>query len=468
MLIVDDSQSVRTLLGGRLRDHGHEVEEASDGEAGAEKALTSLPDVVVTDLVMSGISGVQLCRLLRNEQATAHIPVVLLTGSGDKRSRFWARSAGASAYVGKDRVDELVHRLPEILSAASPAPIAAKIERRASNRSTHERISSILDNALFESVIAGEVRALTSSAELSKLFDGLITLLSDVLSYRWAAVMPSRAYAPLLVHAHPSEKETAEAAARSTLEVAPEAALQTVSDERTVPGGSSTVQTWPIVFGGSPVGRLAMAPTARGLGREEQRLVSLVACELGGPLQMTALYEDTRRLATVDSLTGLLNRRAFLDAIDRERARSDRNMWPLSLLLLDIDHFKSVNDVHGHAAGDAVLKGVAGVLSKVARRSDLVARWGGEEFVVALPQTGEAGARIAAERARRAIAEAAIKTPAGTPLNVTASVGVSSGMAPWKTEPLLVAADEAMYAAKARGRNRTECASPRDPGEPSV
>jgi diguanylate cyclase (GGDEF)-like protein len=174
---------------------------------------------------------------------------------------------------------------------------------------------------------------------------------------------------------------------------------------------------------------------------------------------MCALYEDAQRLATTDALTGLLNRRAFLDAIDRERARSDRHVLPFSLLLLDLDHFKAVNDSRGHVAGDAVLKGVAGVLSRVARRSDVVARWGGEEFVVALPHTSQAGARVAGERVRRGIAEALYTVPSGEPLRVTASVGVASAESPWSLEAIVAAADAAMYSAKSRGRNRVEAMS---------
>jgi diguanylate cyclase (GGDEF)-like protein len=182
---------------------------------------------------------------------------------------------------------------------------------------------------------------------------------------------------------------------------------------------------------------------------------------------MSDLYEDAQRLATTDALTGLLNRRALLEIIERERVRSDRHGFPFSLMLLDLDHFKNINDERGHSAGDAALKGIARTLSSVARRTDFVARWGGEEFVVALPQTFEAGARVAAERVRRAIAEATHPMPSGLPLRVTASVGVSSAEAPWKTEKLIAAADAAMYAAKARGRNRVE-AMPASEGGGSV
>jgi two-component system cell cycle response regulator len=274
-----------------------------------------------------------------------------------------------------------------------------------------------------------------------------------------------RAYAPVFVHGHPADRERSEEATRAALGASGERPLQFVGDERAMAGDGPTPWTLPLVLGGAQVGRMAVGPTARGLSREDQRLLSLVAGELGGPLQMAALYEDARRLATTDMLTGLLNRRAFLDAIERERARSDRHAFPLSLLLLDVDHFKRVNDERGHAAGDAVLQGVARVLASVARKSDFVARWGGEEFVVGLPQTSEAGARVAAERGRRAVAaEGHVLPGGGPPAHVTVSVGIASADAPWSVDKLVGIADAAMYVAKVGGRNRVAQAADLDDG----
>jgi two-component system cell cycle response regulator len=460
VLVVDDSASVRSLLTARLRGNGFDVDEAVDGEAGAEQAISSPPDLVVTDLIMKGISGVQLCRVLRSDPATAHVPVVLLTGSGDKRSRFWARSAGAAAYLSKDRLDDLVAVLSKLLAEA-PSPPSGPTETGARPRRTlNERMSAVLDAALFDSVIAGEVRALATCGTLAKLFEKLAVLVADLLNYHWLAVLPERAYAPLLVHANPRDKATSELEARSMLGVSPERAADVVLGEHAVAGSGLPAEILDITFAGEAIGKLAVAPTARGLSREEVRILTMVAAEVGGPLQMSALYEDAQRLATTDALTGMLNRRAMLELMERERYRSDRHGFPLSLMLLDIDHFKAVNDTRGHAAGDAVLKGVAGVLRAVARKTDFVARWGGEEFVFALPQTGEGGARIAGERVRRAVAESTHPLPDGENLTVTVSVGISSGEAPWDQNALITAADAAMYAAKARGRNRVEAQPP--------
>jgi two-component system cell cycle response regulator len=467
VLVVDDSSSVRTLLSSRLQAQGYEVDEASDAEGAAASILTNPPDVVVTDLVMEGLSGVQLCRLLRSEPTLAHMPVVLLTASGDRRSRYWARSAGAAAYVSKDRLEDLVAMLPTLIAQRPGGSAPARHGRAPGPRALLERISSLLDTALFESVIAGEVRALASIGDFVKLFESFSALLSDVLGYRWLAIAPARPHTPMFVHAHAGEAQAAEDLARAALGCPRDRAAHLVADDRPVSGGGQVAEVVPIALGGANIGRLALGPAARGLSRDERRMLALVATELAGPLQMISLYDDARRLATTDTLTGLLNRRAFLDAMDRERARSERHVFPLSLLLLDVDHFKRVNDTRGHAAGDAVLQAVARILASVARRSDIVARWGGEEFVVALPQTGEAGARIAAERVRRAIAEAVHPMPEGDRLGVTASIGVASADAPWSTDSLVRAADEAMYAAKARGRNRVEAAPSADAGPQS-
>jgi diguanylate cyclase (GGDEF)-like protein len=318
-------------------------------------------------------------------------------------------------------------------------------------------MSAVLDAALAESVISGEVRALASAGEPLRLFEGLVTLLAEVVNYRWLALLPTRSYEPLFAHAHPSARDAAEAGARSILGLAATRPVHVLVDERATAGDAGPPpQALAIHFADRQVGQLVVAPTPRGLSSEDQRTLALVASELGGPLQMSALYQDAQRLATTDGLTGLLNRRAFLDIIERERARADRHAFPMSLMLLDIDHFKAVNDRRGHAAGDAVLQGVSKVLVTVARKSDCVARWGGEEFVIALTQTGDAGARVAAERVRRAVAEATHAVPAGEPLRVTASIGVSSAEAPWQIEALVAAADTAMYTAKQRGRNRVE------------
>lgn len=174
------------------------------------------------------------------------------------------------------------------------------------------------------------------------------------------------------------------------------------------------------------------------------------------------LNVELARQAATDALTGLSNRRAFTEALERDCARALRDNTPLSLLLLDLDHFKRVNDTYGHPAGDAVLKAVGACLASTIRRGDLACRYGGEEFAVVLPATDESGAVLAAQRVRKGIKELLI--PVGeTSLRITVSVGVAclhppAGPAVHSADQLLIMADGALYAAK-RTRDAVQCAT---------
>ncbi len=172
-------------------------------------------------------------------------------------------------------------------------------------------------------------------------------------------------------------------------------------------------------------------------------------------------------LASTDPLTGLANRRHFLDAAGRELRRAARHGHPTAVLLFDLDHFKRVNDVHGHEVGDRLLYGVAEALNATLRAGDACGRLGGEEFAVLLPETGLPGAVDAAERVRAAVAAVQIEAETGVG-RATASVGVAVATAgEVDLGRTLRRADAAMYAAKRSGRNRVVVAAPtlaEDPG----
>jgi eukaryotic-like serine/threonine-protein kinase len=165
-------------------------------------------------------------------------------------------------------------------------------------------------------------------------------------------------------------------------------------------------------------------------------------------------YENAR-LATVDGLTGLLNRRHFFALAERQVSITERHNRPLAALMLDIDHFKPVNDRYGHAVGDQVIQAVAARLRATARDSDLVGRYGGEEFALLMPETGKS-ALVLAERLREAVEQVPVQTASG-PLAVTVSIGVAHLAGPGgDLSELLGRADDALYRAKAAGRNRVE------------
>lgn len=174
-----------------------------------------------------------------------------------------------------------------------------------------------------------------------------------------------------------------------------------------------------------------------------------------GFLVMQRMVSELEHLSSHDSLTRLLNRRAFEQRLSSEIANGSRSGAPLGLMLIDIDHFKRVNDRFGHAAGDAVLREVADRLAQAVRRSDVLARLGGEEFGALLPSTNAAGIRQAAERLRMAVSGQPFASAEG-PLAVTVSVGASMRLSGESdAEAMLRRADQALYRAKAEGRDRT-------------
>lgn len=172
-----------------------------------------------------------------------------------------------------------------------------------------------------------------------------------------------------------------------------------------------------------------------------------------------AVKAQLRRVAMTDELTELLNRRAFLAAVDTELARASRSGAPLAVALIDLDHFKSVNDRFGHHGGDSVLRRFAEIARETMRTSDVIGRLGGEEFAVLMPDTDPVEAGIAAERLRTAIARRNIILETGALVPVTVSIGVAHPTAGEDRDRLIIRADEALYEAKNGGRNRTRLAA---------
>jgi diguanylate cyclase (GGDEF)-like protein len=219
----------------------------------------------------------------------------------------------------------------------------------------------------------------------------------------------------------------------------------------------------PICSGDRAIGALVVeGPHAGDVGQVEMRNAGLLAALARGPLEIVWEIEEVTRRARTDALTGLANRRHFDEQLRRVVAETDRFGGTCSLLLIDLDHFKSVNDRLGHQAGDTVLKHVAQVMRDAVRTVDLCARYGGEELAILLPQTTQQGAVELAERLRQML-EQRPSSHGGEAVPITASFGVATYPVPvpygdW----LVLAADKALYEAKAAGRNCVKAISPRE------
>lgn len=221
------------------------------------------------------------------------------------------------------------------------------------------------------------------------------------------------------------------------------------------------VQTLRLIDAGAddclrkPIDRVELVGRVRSLARIKRQLDELRSANE----RLAELNRQLDRTASIDALTQLGNRRTFDARMAIEVERAERYGQPLSLLVLDVDHFKRVNDTYGHAAGDDVLRALGAVIQGSVRRVDLAARYGGEEIAVIAPATSGPAARSLAERLRRAVADVrvTVETDAGpTVLAVTTSVGVATRSEGQTAEDLFAATDSALYRAKQRGRDRVE------------
>jgi diguanylate cyclase (GGDEF)-like protein len=210
----------------------------------------------------------------------------------------------------------------------------------------------------------------------------------------------------------------------------------------------------PLSAGRTEFGTLSLV--APSFDEDQAMTATSLASHAAIALENARLHQIVERQALVDGLTGIANRRACEDALTAEIARAQRLATPLTLVLADLDDFKAINDVHGHAVGDDVLREFAAVLRATVRESDLAGRWGGEEFLLLLTGTDADGGAQLADRVRRALAERSFLGRGGTVFQVTCSFGVAQRSVDGDERELFADADHALYRAKRKGKNCVE------------
>jgi diguanylate cyclase (GGDEF)-like protein len=213
-----------------------------------------------------------------------------------------------------------------------------------------------------------------------------------------------------------------------------------------------------LMSGHEPFGTLVLVGAA--FDDEQRMTLSSLASQAAIALENAQLHRIVEQQALMDDLTGIANRRQCEDALPHEIARAERFGAPLTIVVADLDDFKTINDRHGHAVGDDVLREFAAVLKGTVRESDLAGRWGGEEFLLLLPGTDAAGGAQLADRVRSTFAERSFPSPDGAVVTVTCSFGVAQLRAGDDGRELFATADRALYQAKRKGKNRVELDAP--------
>jgi two-component system cell cycle response regulator len=443
ILVVDDIEANVRLLQAKLQAEYYNVLTASDGANALEVAIREGPDLVLLDVMMPGMDGFEVCRRLKDDPATRHIPVVLVTALDGRGDRITGLEAGADEFLTKPIDDIMLFARVKSLTRLKLV-IDELRQREASGR----RIG----------VIAGAASRLGGGG-------GRVLIVDD--HERQA----QRIYAELAIEHRPvveSDPEKAHLTARGPVDLiivnttarafdGLRFAAQLRSDEAT--------RHLPILGVIDPDDRPRLVK-ALDIGFNDiltrpidpQELSARVRSQVRGKRYQDFLrnnLDHSLELAVTDQLTGLHNRRYMTGQLGALVNRAVRGGDPVSALMIDIDHFKKINDGFGHDIGDEVLREFAVRLASNVRAIDLPCRYGGEEFVVIMPDTRLDDAGRIAERIRRHVAGSPFRIPGGAePLSVTISIGVASTIGPEDTaEALLKRSDEAVYAAKAAGRN---------------
>jgi two-component system cell cycle response regulator len=443
ILVVDDIEANVRLLQAKLQAEYYDVLTANDGVTALAIAAAEKPDIVLLDVMMPGMDGFQVCRRLKDDPETRHIPVVLVTALDGRGDRITGLESGADEFLTKPIDDIMLFARVKSLTRLKLV-IDELRQREASGRRM--------------GVIAGAAARLGGSG-------GRVLIVDD--HERQA----QRIAAELAIDHRPvieSDPEKAHLTARGPVDLiivnttAKEFdglrfAAQLRSDEAT--------RHLPILGVIDPDDRPRLVK-ALDIGLNDvltrpidpQELSARVKSQVRGKRYTDFLrnnLDHSLELAVTDQLTGLHNRRYMTGQLGALVNRAVRGGDPVACLMVDIDHFKKINDSFGHDVGDEVLREFAVRLASNVRAVDLPCRYGGEEFVVIMPGTQLADAQKIAERIRLHVAGSPFRVPTvSEPLTVTISIGVAATAGEGDgAEALLKRADEAVYAAKAGGRN---------------
>jgi two-component system cell cycle response regulator len=446
ILVVDDVPPNVKLLEARLTAEYFDVLTASSGAEALSICGEGSCDVVLLDVMMPGMDGFEVCRRIKTNPATAHLPVVIVTALDQPADRLRGLEAGADDFLIKPldevalvaRVRSLVRLkavIDELRSGASkalpPGPRDAVFAMSADD-GRKGRILLVDDRASSSGQI---IKALDASHELAVETDPQQVLFRAVEEDfdLFIVSLGLESYDGLRVCSQIRSLERT----RNLPILAIAEADDRVRVLRALDLGVNDYLSRPI---------------------DRNELVARVRTQLRQKRYADSLRDKVQQsieLALVDPLTGLNNRRFLDNHLAAMLEQAQRRRAPLSLMIFDIDHFKQVNDTHGHDCGDEVLKGFADRLRRIIRGGDLLCRLGGEEFVIVMPDSPVEVAAKVAERTRSAIlGEPFVIDGTGRTIPITVSVGVAGRGRDSDAESLYRRADQALYRSKAEGRNR--------------
>lgn len=449
VLVVDDILPNIKLLEAKLSSEYYDVLTATSGPEALKVIASGAPDIVLLDVMMPGMDGFEVCRQIKGNPETAHIPVVMVTALTDSADRVKGLEAGADDFLSKPLNDTaLMARVRSLVRLKMTVDEWRTRETTASQLGVVETASS----AMNEPVEGARILIVEDQSFDSEKFIQTLKIDKD-------EVIVVETGADAMGHITKSDFDLVAVSLNLRNEDGLRLCSHLRSSERTrsVPILMvATDEDMPRIAHGLEIG--AHDYILRPVDRNE--LLARVRTQIRRKRfqeRLRSTYEISLSLALVDSLTGLYNRRYLEVHLQKMLQKSAQSRKNLGILIMDIDHFKQVNDTYGHGVGDEILKIFAQRMQNSIRGFDMVARMGGEEFVVILPDVSEDMAYYVSERLRRAIADEPFvcSAPDGK-VTITTSIGGALIQGESVTvQEALKRADSALYAAKQNGRNAT-------------
>ncbi len=465
ILVVEDSRTWLQAIEMSLNKEDFRVITAKDALEGYHKVITESPDLIISDINLPELNGYQFCRLIKNENATSSIPIILLTSLGQKQDRFWGLKAGADRYILKDTSMDILVKEVKILIDEKIGKIKRKQSQSAGgdtkDANVMSRVNYLFDKLLFESTIMGEIKNLATLVNdrtmLLNEFFKIITALFDYKASGLLIISEDNTILYLdLKDGMLSEEniKTVKDAYSNNIKIEIISGMEYNNRKIHMPYSiDSTLNIQKECLGNISIFN------DREYDINNRNTLTLIAKDLVVVVKLMLLYEENERLSITDGLTKAYNRRYFNMQIEKEFEKAKRYNSKLTLIMLDIDHFKLLNDTYGHQQGDMVLIHLTRILKENMRNIDFISRYGGEEFAVLMSGADKKEGAIVAEKLRKKIE--AYPFPAlqkgAEPLKSTISLGVSEYSADMNsTDDLIKSADSVLYKAKKDGRNRVK------------
>ena len=447
VLVVDDVIQNVKLLEAKLTSEYFDVLTAMNGEDALKIIDEEHPDIVLLDVMMPGMDGFEVCRRIRSNIKSAHIPVIMVTALDQPKDRVAGIEAGADDFLTKPVLD-----LPLFARLRSLVRLKVLMDELRMRETTGQDFGISIGSDISRNISLSDARVLLIedysrvAERISKYIENLAVVDVDDMASGEISASNLEDYDLIIVSLGLSEVD----------------GLRLCSQLRS----SESTRRIPILVlvdegdANQLVKAMELGATdyiSRPIDRNE--LLARVKSQIRQKRYANRLRQNMQKsveMAMTDAVTGLYNRHFLSTHLDNIMSRENDSRKKVSLLMMDLDKFKLVNDTYGHAAGDEVLKEFARRISNDIRNIDLAARFGGEEFVIVMPETNLEYAFFVAERLRMSIAnEPFIISSSEKPITVTVSIGIAlAGEKNSTSSKLLVAADLALYKAKENGRNQ--------------